>query len=144
MPPERKTSTHQTTRRTGGFALIAALAVLVVLGAAGGVMLRLTSLQQSGATAAILGTRAHWAARSGVEWAIHQAVGSSGCPAATTNLALTEGALSGFTVVVSCVATRHYEGADEQISLVIESQAQYGTLGSPGYVFREVRASLVL
>jgi MSHA biogenesis protein MshP len=123
---------------------MAALAILVVLGAAGGVMLRLTSLQQSGSSAAILGTRANWAARSGIDWAIHRAVSTGGCPAPASTLNLSEGALSGFSVVVTCSATTHREGSLVRTSLVIESVAQYGTAGSTDYVFRDVRASIVL
>ncbi len=131
-------------QRAGGFALVAALAILVVLGAAGGAMLRMSSLQQSGSTAAILGTRANWAARSGIDWAIHRAASTGGCPAASSTLTLTEGALSGFSVVVTCTSTTHREGSDDRANLLIQSQAQFGTIGSPNYVFRDLRASIVL
>jgi hypothetical protein len=56
-------------------------ALLVVLSSASAAMLRMTGVQQAGSTAAILGARANWAARSGIEWALHEAVVSSGCPA---------------------------------------------------------------
>lgn len=107
-------------------------------------MLRMSSLQQSGSTAAILGARAGWAARSGIDWAIHRAVSTGDCPAASSTLTLTEGALSGFSVLVTCTSTPHREGSDDRVSLLIQSQAQFGTIGSPNYVFRDVRASIVL
>lgn len=138
-------ATNRSQRKSAsGFALIAALAVLVVLGATGGAMLRLSSVQQTGSTTAILGTRANWAARSGIDWAIHRAVSTGDCPAASTTLSLTEGALSGFTVQVTCASTPHREGNETRVSLLIQSQAQFGVVGSRNYVFRDVRASIVL
>jgi len=127
-----------------GFALIAALILLVVLGTTGAVMLRMTGMQQAGSTLAILGARASLAARSGVDWALHQTMANGGCPADTTTLDLTEGFLSGFRVTVRCRASSHFEGNDERTSLSIESEASFGTPGSPDFVFREVQASLVL
>ena len=47
------------TRRSG-FALIAALAILVLLATIGSMMLRLTGIQQAGSSIAILGTRAQF------------------------------------------------------------------------------------
>lgn len=51
---------------------------------------------------------AHWAARSGVEWALHEAVASSWLPGAvSTTLNLGGCVLSGFQVVVLCTETSH-------------------------------------
>jgi MSHA biogenesis protein MshP len=124
--------------------LIAALALLVVLSSAGAAMLRMTSAQQAGSTAVILGARAQWAARSGVEWALHEAVTSSGCPAPSTTLNLSGGVLSGFQVIVFCAATSHQEGAESRTSLSIRSEATFGVIGSLNHVYREVQASVVL
>ena len=107
-------------------------------------MLRMTGVQQAGTTAAILGARAHWAARSGIEWALHEAVIVGGCPAASTTIALNGGVLDGFQVVVACTATAHQEGAETRTSLSIRSEAAFGALGSLNHVYREVQASIVL
>lgn len=131
-------------RATSGFALIAALALLVVLAGTGAVMLRMTGVQQAGTTVAILGLRADWAARSGVEWLLHEGVRLGGCPAASTTLALTEGALAGFQVVVGCSESTHTEGADEYSVLVIRSEARFGAAGGRDYVYRQIQASVVL
>ena len=131
-------------KHAAGFALVAALGILVVLSLMGGAMLRLSSAQQAGSSAAILGARAHWAARSGIDWAIHRAVSTGDCPAASSTLNLGEGALSGFSVVVTCSSTPHAEGSEDRRSLLIQSQAQFGAVGSRDYVFRDVRASIVL
>ena len=131
-------------RRSNGFALIAALALLVVLSSTGAAMIRMTGVQQAGASALILGVRANWAARSGIDWALHQAAVGGSCPAASTTLNLTEGVLSGFRVVVTCTQTIHNEGAIARISLSIRSEANRGTLGTRDYVYRDMRASALL
>jgi len=107
-------------------------------------MIRMTSVQQAGSSIAILGARAHWAARSGIDWALHESAASGGCPAATTTLSLTEGVLAGFRVTVSCSASTHNEGGAERTSLAIESEASFGAMGSRDFVYRELRAALVL
>ena len=142
--PQFKRGRRRKNRSTGGFALIAALALLVVLGSTGAVMLRLSSQQQAGATATIMGARAQWAAQSGIEWALHRAVALNTCPAATTVLNLTEGVLNGFTVTVRCTSSQHVEGSDERVSLSIRAEASWGTFGARDYTYREVRAAAVL
>ena len=142
--PDRWSSTTNRRRASGGFALIAALAVLVVLGSTGAIMLRLSAQQQAGSTAALIGLRATWAARSGIEWALHEAVATGDCPSASTDLNLTEGVLAGFDVTVQCTATRHFEGSDERVSLSIRSGATFGTLGTRDFTYREMSAAAIL
>jgi MSHA biogenesis protein MshP len=135
---------EETRPREGGFALIAALGVLVLLASIGSMMLRMTGLQQAGSSLAILGTRAHHAARSGIEWGIHEAIAGGGCPAATTQLDLAEGALSGFTVVVSCSESTHAEGSESLTHVVLQARAEFASPDSRDHVVREVGADLVL
>jgi MSHA biogenesis protein MshP len=131
-------------RRRTGFALVAALAVLVLLATIGSMMLRLTGIQQAGSTTAILGSRAHFAARSGIEWALYEAIASGTCPAASTTLSLTEEALSGFTVEVTCSASSHAEGSEIRTHVALRARAEFGAAGSRDHAVREVGASLVL
>lgn len=130
--------------RRSGFALIAALAVLVLLATIGSMMLRLTGTQQAGSSIAILGTRAQFAARSGIDWGIHEAIAAGGCPAATTSLVLSEGALSGFHVEVHCTASTHVEGSRTLTNVVLRAHAEFAAPGTRDHVVREVGASLVL
>ncbi|HEB89415.1 MAG TPA: hypothetical protein ENI85_07580 [Deltaproteobacteria bacterium] len=130
--------------RTTGFALVAALVLLVVLSSAGAAMVRMTGTQQAGSSIAILGTRAHWAARSGIDWALHEASENGACPAPTTTLDLGEGVLAGFEVTVSCSLTEHYEGSNLRKSLVIRSEARFGAPGDRDHVYREIQAAIVL
>lgn len=129
-------------RRESGFALIAGLVVLVLLGSIGAAMVRLSSTEQASSSAAILGARADWAARSGLEWAVQNANTTGGCVNGT--LTLTESALSGFTVEVSCTETRHHEGSEEIQNLRLESSARFGAVGTPDFVFRQIEATVIL
>lgn len=127
-----------------GFALIAAVALLVVVGSTSAIMIRMSAVQQAGSTASILGVRGDWAARSGIEWALHRAMTLGDCPAAATTINLNEGALSGFRVVVRCTSSSHFEGSLEHKSLQIRSEATFGTIGTRDFVYREMQASAVL
>ncbi len=131
-------------RRRGGFALVAALAVLVLLASIGSMMLRLTGVQQARSSTSILGARAHLAARSGIEWGLQRASAAGGCPAASTALVLAEGALEGFRVEVACSATTHVEGARTRTHVVLRARAEFADPGAREHVVREVGAAAVL
>lgn len=133
-----------TVRRRSGFALVAALAVLVVVAGLGAAMLRLTGVQQAASSTAILGARAHFAAQSGIEWALHAVVGAGACPAASSTLALSEGALSGFRVEVGCTTSAHSEGTRTRTQFELRARAQRGSAGERDHVVREVSATVVL
>jgi MSHA biogenesis protein MshP len=119
-----------------GFALIPALFLIVVLGALALVAVRVGSGQQQTVIMALQQARALAAAQSGIEWGAYQSVGGS-CAASTT-LSLTEAALNGFVVVVTCTATTFTNGTATSTSYVLKSIATTGTYGQPGYVHRAV------
>jgi MSHA biogenesis protein MshP len=119
-----------------GFALIPALFLVVVLGALALVAIRISTGQQQAVIMALEEARALAAAQSGVEWGAYMSENGS-CPASTT-LNLTEAALNGFTVIVTCTATTFMSGATTSTSYVIKSTATAGTYGQNGYVHRAV------
>jgi MSHA biogenesis protein MshP len=119
-----------------GFALIPALFLIVVLGALGAVAIRVGSGQQQTVIMALEEARALAAAQAGTEWGAYQSV--NGSCAASTTLSLTEAALNGFTVVVTCAATTFTNGTATSTSYVLKSTATTGTYGQPGYVHRVV------
>ena len=123
-------------RESRGFALIAALVLLAVLGTTGALMLRVTALQSSATSQAVLGERAEWAAHAGKEWARAAAIAAVGCPSASSTLDLSGGALSGHTVVVSCTESRHVEDDAERLSLHLSVSVSEGILGQD-LVFRQ-------
>jgi MSHA biogenesis protein MshP len=119
-----------------GFALIPALFLIVVLGALALVAVRVGSGQQQTVIMALQETRALSAAQAGIEWGAYQSVHNN-CAASTT-LSLTEAALNGFTVVVTCAATTFTNGTAISTSYVLKSTATTGTYGQNGYVHRVV------
>ncbi|HUO95267.1 MAG TPA: hypothetical protein VMT92_03465 [Steroidobacteraceae bacterium] len=117
-----------------GFALIPALFVLIVLGLLAVIGVKVGVGQQQTVTMSLLEARALAAARAGIEWGAYRAL--NGSCAATTTLALGEGALNGYSVVVTCVATPFANGAATSHSYSIAATATTGTYGQPGYVRR--------
>src|SRR5450631_1338784 len=116
-----------------GFALIPALFLIVVLGALALVAIRVGSGEQQTVIMALQETRALAAAQAGIEWGAYQSEINVSCAASTT-LNLTEKALNGFTVIVTCTAN----GPATSVSYVLKSTATTGTYGQPGYVRRVV------
>ncbi len=97
--------------QVSGFSLVTAIFLLVILAALGGFMLRFTGLQQSTVQNDVLGVRAYYAARAGINWAMYRALDPDNatpaapptfatCPAGT--LSSLSGSLAPFTVVVGC------------------------------------------
>lgn len=142
-------------RRTSGFALLSAIAILVLLSVLGAYLARIAALSQIGATQDILGSRAYHAARAGLEWGLYQvldptdatvvAPGSGtwpnlpACPAAGTL------SLEGFSVAVACTAYGpYYESGSTRTSRLyaITATATSGTVGRAGYTERQLSATV--
>jgi MSHA biogenesis protein MshP len=119
-----------------GFALIPALFLIVVLGALAAVAIRVGTGQQQAVTMSLSQARALSAAQTGIEWGAYQAL--SGSCVASTTLTLTEAALNGFSVIVTCAAVTFSTGAATNTSYVLNSAATAGLYGQPGYVRRVV------
>ena len=125
-------------RQESGFALIPALFLIVVLGALAAVAIRVGTGQQQAVTMSLLQARALSAAQTGIEWGAWQALKGGSCVASTT-LTLTEAALNGFSVIVTCAAVTFSTGAATlNKSYVLNSAATSGLYGQPGYVRRIV------
>jgi MSHA biogenesis protein MshP len=123
---------HEALQR--GFALVPALFLIVVLAALAAVAIRVGTGQQQSVTMSLQEARALAAAHAGLEWGAYQSL--KGQCAASTTLALTEAALNGFTVIVSCSAQSFANGASTATSYVLQSTAISGSYGQPGYVRR--------
>jgi MSHA biogenesis protein MshP len=128
---------NRSTQR--GFAAIAAIFLVVVLAALGGFMLTFSNTQQLTSAQDVLGSRAYWAARAGIEWAIGYVTANpaaTSCPGNPTPL-------EGFTLTVSCSPTTYSEGANTVTIFTINSIARSGgTVGTVGYIERSISASI--
>jgi MSHA biogenesis protein MshP len=122
--------------RGRGFALVPALFLVVVLGLLAVVGVRVGVGQQQTVTMGLMQARALAAARAGVEWGAYQARAPVPSCAPTTTLTLTEAALSGFTVVVTCASNSFTNGSTTSHSYALTATATTGTYGQPGYVRR--------
>jgi MSHA biogenesis protein MshP len=131
-----KQSTRMSPR---GFALVAALFLIVVVAALGAFAVRISAGQQQTVNLALLTARALAAADSGIEFGAYQALYGTGCASATLNL--TEAGLNGFTVSVTCAATAHTESGGPINVYRVDATASLGTYGMPDYVSRHVYAT---
>jgi MSHA biogenesis protein MshP len=123
----------------GGFALVPALFLMVVLGLLAVVGVRVGIGQQQTVTMSLMQARALAAARAGVEWAAYLARKGNSVCSPTTTLALTETSLTGFTVVVTCASTLFTDGSAHSYAVV--ATATTGSYGQPGYVRRVMSAT---
>lgn len=131
-----------------GFAAIAAIFLVVVLAALGAFMLTFSNTQQLTSAQDLQGSRAYWAARAGLEWAVGsvspQASATAACPASPKTLPL--GAVpfdGGFTAVVTCSRLTYSEAGEERKIFQFTSVAKSaGVPGSIGYIERSLSASM--
>lgn len=131
--------TRHRTPFVRGFALVPAIFLIVVLASLAAFAVRLNVQQQQTVDLAVLGSRALAAANGGLEWGAYRALNGT---CASGSLSLAEGALTGFSVDVTCTATTSAEGAATVSAYTVESVATAGTYGQPGYVRRRVRITL--
>jgi MSHA biogenesis protein MshP len=132
-------------RAQGGFAAIAAIFLVVILAALGGFMLTFSNTQHLTSARDVQGSRAYWAARAGLEWAL---VALPATPAlCTTPVAAPPTPIEGFTIAVNCTRTIYVDtGATSGVAPTTIFQmtvtASTGTVGSIAYTDRSVTASV--
>jgi MSHA biogenesis protein MshP len=125
---------HQPQRTQNGFAIVAAIFLLVVLAALGAFMLTLSNSQQLTSAQDLQGTRTYWAAKAGIQWAADRIKATALCSAATFTL-------DGITVTVACQANGYTEGTVAKTIYWVESTAiGGGAVGSIAYTERVLNA----
>jgi MSHA biogenesis protein MshP len=93
--------------RQRGAALMAAIFLLIVIGALITYLLKMSGLQHSSVALDVMGARAYQASRAGIEWGVYRALRDNTCVgSASFGLA---GGLSEFTVTVACTDTPYTE-----------------------------------
>lgn len=115
MFPERA-----ARRSQHGFAAIAGIFILIVLGGIGVVLITVFGAQQRSAAFDWLGTQAYQSARAGIEFGTVNALAGN-CPA-NTAIAM-PGSLSAFRVLVTCAAAAHVEGGNNVTTFEISATA---------------------
>lgn len=128
-----------------GFAIISALFILVALAALGTFIAIVASTQHRGNMLDLDGSRAYFAARSGIEWGAANAVNASACTA-THTLSAT---VNGMTVTVGCTVVASGDTTEAGLGTIYRIVATAcnfpvatgcpGTAG-PNYVERRLEA----
>lgn len=140
-------------RHARGFSLVTGIFLLVVLAALGAFMVVFTGLQQNTVQTDVLGVRAYYAARAGVNWALFRALDPdntiapgaaafAACPAGTIALGSLGGSLAPFAVTIGCNSTDHTEANRAiriyEITATACNQAACPGAPASGYVERRV------
>lgn len=122
-----------------GFAIVSAIFLLVVLAALGAFMVTISNTQHITSAQDVQGSRAYWAARAGLEWAIASIAASpTTCP-----IAAAPANINGFTLTVTCNRTSYNEGGvAKNVFRVTSTSTAGGAVGSIGYVERSLSASV--
>ncbi len=136
--------------RAKGFAIVAAIFLLVVIAGLGVYMLSLYSAQQTNSSQDLMGARAYQAAKAGIEWGTYQIMSPentspAGAPYVCTGVMGTPvfaGTLQGFNVSVSCSQTATTEGANNIRVYQVTATATFSTAPSPDYVERQIAAKV--
>lgn len=141
-------------RAASGMALITAIFLIVVLVAIALAAVTLSSVEQDTGTKSLTSTTVYYGAKAGLDWGIQRALAARSCPAPATTFNLTQGALNGISVSVTCTATTHGTtsctgtactgGASPCpcTAYFVTSTATNGTLGNPNYAERHVEATV--
>lgn len=125
-----------------GFAAVAAIFLVVVLAALGGYMVSFSNTQQLTSAQDVQGSRAYWAARAGLEWAVSRHIAANACAAASTDLTIDD-----FTVRVECAEANYVDagvagGANALIFRFTSTASNGAAVGTVGYIERSLSAGL--
>lgn len=132
-----------------GFAAMAAIFLVVALAAMGGFMITFSNAQQLTSAQDLQGSRAYWAARGGLEWAIAGVVATSPLASATSPqvscpVVSPPAVIDGFALLITCTAHTYSEsGVTVNIFQLTSIASSIGAaVGSLGFIERSVSASI--
>jgi MSHA biogenesis protein MshP len=124
-------------KQSAGFALIAAVFLIVVVSLVIVYLQRLSASQNQVNIVAAQSARAQQAAQSGLEWGAYR-LSQQSLSCANSSVFTLNAIATGMQVTVEC-AMRTYVGGIDLYTLT--STAEQGALGNPDYVFKRLRAS---
>lgn len=138
-----------TARQQRGFAVIAAMFLVVGLAALGSFMVTISNTAHLNSAQDLQGSRAYWAARGGLEWVLAAVSATAAVPPAAGAPAVCPATaapvrLDGFALAVTCTASVYREaGANVQIFRLTSVASSVDVpVGSTGFVERSVSATL--
>lgn len=125
-----------------GFALVAALFLMVIIALVVATMSRLAVNQSADGDLALQQARAYQAAQAALEWGINRVRRTGSCPAAAPSLA--GGNLADFTVTLACKVRSYTDEGGQPLSLfALEASADNGAPdGRVDYAWRRLTATV--
>lgn len=136
----RPSSPRSLASKQTGFALVAAMFVMIIIALVVVAMTRLAGNQHGTNSLAIQQARAYQAARSGLDWGITRAL--SGNCAASTSISLSGSNLSEFSgMLVTCSLASYTEETRTVRIYTLTATAQNGAPAArPDYAYRRLTA----
>jgi MSHA biogenesis protein MshP len=119
--------------RQRGMSLVVAIFLITVVASLAAFAVTVGTAKNETGNLQLQADRAMAAARAGAEWGTYRALVNSSCAASTT-FNLTQAALNGFRVTVTCTA----QSLAPSAVFVIDSFAQRGNFGNSNYASRRV------
>jgi len=113
----------------GGFAIITAVFVLVIVAAIAGMMGTLIAHGKQENALSLQESRAYYAAVSGLDWTVSRLDSGQNCAGVEGTLAMGAGTLFGSQVVITCTAESFEEGSNTITIFSISSVASLGQYG---------------
>jgi MSHA biogenesis protein MshP len=142
------------TSGQAGFALVAVIFLIVVLAALAAFAVRIAMAQYGASSSELLEARAQAAADAGIEYEANLTLRPSPviCASApiSKTITLTQSALKGFVVTVTCTPTTHQiysvsSGTWQTYTVfALTARASSGTYGGPDYVARSASRNVTL
>jgi hypothetical protein len=130
----------RTPLRSAGIALVSALFLLIVMGVLAAVMVTLSNVEHDTGNKSLLTAKVYYGAKAGLDWGIQRANAAGSCVASTGPFALTQAALAGINVTVTCeMSGPHGLG---NFVYYLTSIATIGTVGNPDYAERRMEATV--
>ena len=130
-------------KKQGGFSIVMAIFILVVLSLLGGYMVKLSGVQHATSTYAIQGARAYQAARAGVEWAIARISAGGVCSDITAASPMSFADINNFSVSLACTSQSYSEGIENPIVYKITALSEFGVYNGANYISRNIEVSIV-
>ncbi len=141
MNPKRTIKANYAQIRQRGYAVVLALVLIVFLGLMGIFMLTTSGTQQMTTALSQKEMQAWFAAQSGLDWAIYQAVVSGTCTSPT--FTLSGGAAASYSVQVSCAFSSVTETPLPTYNMfTVTATGSTGNPADPVYASRGSRATI--
>ncbi len=124
--------------RAAGMAIVTAIFLVVVLAGLAAAVATLSNVEHDTSNKSLLSAKVYYGAKAGLDWGIQQAVAASAC-AGSTSFSMTQAALNGVSVTVTCSLGTHGAGS---VVYYLAATATTGTIGGLDYAERRMEATV--